>query len=338
MKKIKSYIAAALVGIAAFSFMGCKMIERTPESIKNTVLATVDGEKITRGDLDDSMAYVLSQLESQYGKDFENDADLKDQLLEYRKQQLENLVQTKILYKKAEEWGLVPTDEELQKEVDDRISMIKQSIGTEEQFLSYIQYYYGVADEEGFRKILADNVVVGKAVDKMNEEIAVTDEEIETYYNENKGEYSSGGSADVYNILLSKDKYTEEDAKEVRDKIVSGEVTYEDMAAKYNEDSTKDNGGSLGNISFDNSGLVTEVDKAIKTMSEGEISEPVESESYGWHILKVENVVPGTVKALDEVRDEIKETLTTNKQNELYDEKIEEFKKDMNVKTYEKRL
>ena len=52
MKKIKKIIATVAILTIAVSAMGCKMIEKTPEAIQKTVLATVGNEKITKGDLD----------------------------------------------------------------------------------------------------------------------------------------------------------------------------------------------------------------------------------------------------------------------------------------------
>ena len=56
MGKVKKLIALGLVAVASMSFVGCKMIEKTPEAIKNEVLAKVGDQKITRGDLDRAMS------------------------------------------------------------------------------------------------------------------------------------------------------------------------------------------------------------------------------------------------------------------------------------------
>lgn len=339
MKKIRSYVAAALVGIAAFSFVGCNMIEKTPEAIQKTVLAKIGDEKITKGDLDSVIQVTLDSLKEQYGDDFENNAEIKDQLLEFRKRNLTALVEEKVLMNKAKELDLIPTDEELNKEVDDRVTMIKGIAGTEEQFLALLQSNYGMKSEEEFRETLKKQVIIGKVVEKMTEGIEVTDEEIEAKYNENIASYQKQPGAEAFNILLSKDKYTEQDAIDVRNKIVNGEATFEEMAEKYNEDSTKTTGGSLGYVTFENSGMVAEFEAALKTLKEGEISQPVKSEKFGWHIIKVKNIKtePFTTP-LEEVKEEIKSTLLEEKQTKAYDEKLEEYKKEANVKLYESRL
>lgn len=339
MKKIRSYIAAALVGIAAFSFVGCNMIEKTPEAVQKIVLAKVGGEKITKGDLDSQIQVTLDGLKEQYGDDFENNAEIKDQLLDFRKKQLTALVEEKVLYNKAKELNLIPTDEELATEVEDRIKMVKELAGTEEQYLSIIKSYYGANNEEEFKEFIKTQAIVGKVVDKMVEEAVVSDEEIEAYYNENIATYQKQAGAEAFNILLSKDKYTEQDAINVRNKIVNGEATFAEMAEQYNEDNTKTTGGSLGYVSFENSGMVEEFATAMKSLKEGEISQPVKSEQFGWHIIKVEGIQnEAFTQPLDKVKEEIKANLLKEKQNKLYTEKLEEYKKEADVKLYESKL
>ena len=52
MRSIKRIVLAAVVATMAFSMAGCKLIQKTPEAIQNTVLAKVGSEKITLGDVD----------------------------------------------------------------------------------------------------------------------------------------------------------------------------------------------------------------------------------------------------------------------------------------------
>ena len=68
---IKKYMSVALAGIIAVSVAGCNIVERTPESIGKTVLAKVDGDKITKDDLDKEMKAVLEQYKSYYGDDLD---------------------------------------------------------------------------------------------------------------------------------------------------------------------------------------------------------------------------------------------------------------------------
>ncbi len=95
-------------------------------------------------------------------------------------------------------------------------------------------------------------------------------------------------------ILLQE---SEDDAKTVidrlnsiRDKIVSGEATFEEMAKQYSEDETsKELGGKLQWLTAD-SGLKSFITQA-KGMKPGEISRPFKSE-FGYHLLKLDDYRP----------------------------------------------
>ena len=86
MKKIKKIIATVAILTIAVSAMGCKMIEKTPEAIQKTVLATIGNEKITKGDFDKEMSRnMMHQLKQQYGDDYATNDKVKDQITKIKK-------------------------------------------------------------------------------------------------------------------------------------------------------------------------------------------------------------------------------------------------------------
>ena len=89
----------------------------------------------------------------------------------------------------------------------------------------------------------------------------------------------------------------EEDAKviigrlnDIREKIVSGEATFDEMAKQHSEDETsKELGGRLQWLTAD-SGLNSFIAPA-KGMKPGDISDPIKSE-FGYHLLKLDDYRP----------------------------------------------
>ena len=90
----------------------------------------------------------------------------------------------------------------------------------------------------------------------------------------------------------------------------------------------------------------------FKNLKEGEISAPVKSQ-FGYHIIKVTGVTSegadvshilvaetgeSKVTPFDEVKDSIKSQVTQEKTNAAYNSKLEEWKKGIQIKTYEDRL
>lgn len=312
------------------------MVERTPESKKKVVLAKVDGEKITRGDLDEEMKALLESLKEKYGENFEENSELIDGLKAQREDELELIILRKVLMKYGEENNLMPTDEEVKTQVDEQIKTLKELAGTEESYVSELKSYYGMTPEE-FEEYAKEMVIVNSINTKIREEISadieVTDEEISKYYEENKSTYTTKAGADAYNVLLD----SEAKAKEVR-ALIKNLDDFKKQADTYNTDSTKGKGGSLGRLTYESSGLVESVAEGFKNLNNGEVSQPIKSD-YGWHLITVENVQKeDVVKPLDEVKDEIKKTITSTKAAEPYNKKIEEIKEKYNVKVYNDRF
>ena len=171
----------------------------------------------------------------------------------------------------------------------------------------------------------------------MIKDVTVSDEEIEQYYNDNIDKYTVKAGANAKHILFE----TEEEAQDAKNKIDSGETTFEDLYSQYeaNKSSgTKPLSEDLGYVENEQEGYDTDFLAGFKTLKEGEVSAPVKS-SFGYHIIKVEGVqTEDKVTPLDDVKDSIKSTLLSEKQEEVYNSTLEEWKKDLNVKLYEDRL
>ena len=337
MNKIKKYVTMAVAGIMMFSLVGCNMIERTPEAKRKVVLAKVGDEKITRGDLDDSMKSKLEYLKTQYGEDFENNEDIKEDLKADREEELDFMVLRALLVQYGKDNNLLMTDEEAQKKLDEQIEALIKVAGSKEAYEKEITSYYGMTVEE-YEAFLKEIVIASDINDKLrgevSKDITVSDEEISEYYEKNKAsKYTTKAGADTYNILLD----SEEKAKEVRAQIKNLD-DFKKQADTYNTDSTKGKGGYLGWVEYENSGMVEEFDAAFKKLKNGEISQPVKSK-FGWHLITVANVQgEEKVKTLEEVKKEVSEAIKSEKVTEAYNKKIEELKKEYNVKTYTDRF
>lgn len=325
MVKIKRLIAAGALSIFAFSAVGCEMIQKTPEAIKNTVLAKVGDIKITRGDVDELADPYLQQ----YGSDYDTNADIADQVKQLRVQAINLLVEQKLMYKKAEELGILPTEEEVNAETEKYIESQKESLGGEDAFNTALQNA-GMTLEEYTEKLsenIEGNLINTKVTDEIFKDITISDDDIKAYYDEHLDSFKS---ATVSHILIK----DEEKAKEIREKAVNGE-DFATLAKENSEDTgTKDKGGSLGTVAYNTTSYVQEFTDAFKKLNEGEISDLVKS-TYGYHIIKVTDIKQ---KTLDESKDSIKSTLENEKKNEIYTSSIEQWKKDYKVKTYENRL
>ena len=337
MRKIKNIVVAATITVMAFSITGCKMIEKTPEAIQKTVLAKVGNEKITMANVNSELQADIDYLIETYGEDYENTIDdtLKEQLKTARTQVLEQLVNDKVLITKGTELGYIPSDEELATDIEDEKAKFTEAYGGEEGLKEALEYY-GMTDEK-FNSFIENLVKTDKVKEAMVKDVTVSDEEVEKYYNDNIDKYTVKAGANAKHILFE----TEEEAQDAKNKIDSGETTFEDLYSQYeaNKSSgTKPLSENLGYVENEQAGYDTDFLAGFKTLKEGEVSAPVKS-SFGYHIIRVEGVqAEEKVTPLDEVKDNIKSTLLSEKQNEVYNSTLEQWKKDLNVKLYKDRL
>ncbi|MEE0933640.1 MAG: SurA N-terminal domain-containing protein, partial [Clostridium sp.] len=282
MRKIKNIVIAAAITAMAFSITGCKMIEKTPEAIQKTVLAKVGGDKITMADVNSELQADIDYLTETYGEDYENNIDdsLKEQLKKARKQVLEQLVNDEVLITKGTELGYIPSDEELSTAIEEEKAKFTEAYGGEEGLKEALEYY-GMSDEK-FDSFIENLVKTDKVKEAMIKDVTVSDEEIEQYYNDNIDKYTVKAGANAKHILFE----TEEEAQDAKNKIDSGETTFEDLYSQYeaNKSSgTKPLSEDLGYVENEQEGYDTDFLAGFKTLKEGEVSAPVKS-SFGYHI------------------------------------------------------
>lgn len=326
MIKIKKLLATVAIGLFTVSAIGCSMIAKTPEAIQNTVLAKVEDQTITKGDVDEIASYYLNQ----YGEDYDTNEELAETVKSIRLQSIDMLVEEKVLELKATELNLLPTDEEVKAEVDTYLENQKVSLGGEEKFTAALTE--ANLTLEGYTETLTKSIrmqlISNKVIEDMFKDIKTEDSAIETYYNENTDMFIT---ADVSHILVADEAL----AKELKAKIDAGEDFAELAKTNSTDAASAVEGGSLGNVSFGNSGFVQEfVDGMISLKEKGGITDPVKSQ-HGYHIIKVENVKTST---LDESKDTIKTTLENEEKNTIYNDNIDKWEKEYKVKKYENRL
>ena len=75
---------------------------------------------------------------------------------------------------------------------------------------------------------------------------------------------------------------TEQEAKDLREKIVNGKEEFADVAKEFSLCPSKSNGGDLGY--FTKGQMVKPFEDAAFAMNIGEISQPVQTQ-FGWHLI-----------------------------------------------------
>jgi peptidyl-prolyl cis-trans isomerase C len=131
---------------------------------------------------------------------------------------------------------------------------------------------------------------------------SVTEKAINDEYNVIKQEFSNVDEYKVKHILVK----TEAEAKEIEKKLAKGE-DFAKLAKEFSLDSTKDSGGELGY--FSNGQMTEPFELATAKLKIGEISSPVETD-FGYHIIKLEDKRKAKAPSLDDLRNQITDSLT----------------------------
>ncbi|APF23555.1 peptidylprolyl isomerase [Clostridium butyricum] len=343
MKRIKKLIAAVSIFTLSISVMGCKMIEKTPEAIQKTVYATVGDEKITKADMDEEMKATIDQLKQQYGDDYANNEKIKDQLKQMKVQYLNAMVNEKLMLKNAESVGVTPTDDELNEYADKQIEQLKQAYPDDAQLQQVLEA--NGFTEDSYKDYAKKQYKLQKVQEAITADVEVTDDDAKAYYDENKdSQYTVGAGANAAHILIAEkgsDGNIDFDASlakanEVKAKLDAG-ADFAQLASEYGTDGTKDKGGDLGFVAYNQANYDQDFLAGFKQLSEGQISDPIKSQ-FGYHIIKATGIKDEVVTPFDDVKEQIKSQLLQQQQSKAFNDKISEWKDAAKVKTYEDKL
>ena len=158
---------------------------------------------------------------------------------------------------------------------------------------------------------------------------AVTDADIEAAYKARRSQFEQPARTKVSHVLIKVPAVggsAAEDQAKARAETtlarIRGGADFAQVARETSEDpSTASRGGDLGLIAAGE--LVPEVDKAIQSLKPGELGGPVRS-PFGYHILKVFEVVPGSRKELKEVAPTLRATLAAEGQLKAHRDRAQE--------------
>ncbi|NQU95422.1 MAG: peptidylprolyl isomerase [Candidatus Omnitrophica bacterium] len=167
---------------------------------------------------------------------------------------------------------------------------------------------------EATKKILIARLLKEEVGDK----VTVTEEEVETYYGENREQFTAPELLRASHILVK----TEKEAKGILAELANGR-NFEDLAKARSIDSSAKNGGDIG--SFTRQQLVPEFEEASFSLQVGEISGIVKTK-FGYHIIKLTERKEPRVKELAEVHAAIEQSFKRHKGKQRFTEFVKDLK------------
>ncbi|MBF0224476.1 MAG: SurA N-terminal domain-containing protein [Desulfobacterales bacterium] len=162
--------------------------------------------------------------------------------------------------------------------------------------------------------------------EKYKSKVQINDDEIKEYFEIHKDNFEKPKTIEARHILIRvAEDAPNSDVEKAHTKIIDilkmakeEKQDFAELAKKYSEGPSKDNGGSIGE--FKKEDMVPSFSDAAFALNAGEISEPVRT-PFGWHIIKVEKVNEESIKTIEDSKQDIEKILKTEMSKNLaYDE------------------
>ena len=289
-RKSKSVIWLTAVALGALLIAACSSTSESPD---NTVAATVNGKKI-----------MLSEVERvihQQAQGNESKMSAHD-LAQARLTVLEKLIQREVLFQRAEQEKLLPSEEE----ITTAINQQKQQSGvTDEEFARQLKQQN--MSNEAVREEAKKDLAVNRLQDKYAGKITISDREVEDYYNSNKAQFVNSRGVGLGMIMVdpadnaqqgisNDDAKNDGDAKTKIDNIDAQLKSGADFAtvarARSEDPNSIPKGGDIGFASEEDlkaNGFPADlVSRFFGAMQVGDRTDPIRFPSGKWYIFKLQ--------------------------------------------------
>jgi peptidyl-prolyl cis-trans isomerase SurA len=333
---------AGIIIVSAFLLIGLWGCNR--DSVGGDVMASVNGRKIYKSEVDKYYANQTAGSDQQ---------PTGEQAQSLRLSILNELIQTEILMRRAEKLGLLATDEE----VDRKLNEIKSPY-TEEQFNKRLEERKISLDD--FKRDLRRSLTQDKVFNKeITSHINITDQDVAAYYNEHKTEFNLiepqyhlakimvTGVVGPQTRNMQNKAQNDADARKkiqmVETKLDSGD-DFGTLAMNYSEDpETANNGGDFGMVPESAlKGVDPATRDAVMKLKPGQytpiipVINPANHQTYAYMIVKLIAKEPAGQRELSDprVQQAIRQQLRDRREQLLKAAYYESLRDDAKVTNY----
>ncbi len=303
-------------------WFGAPLVASADDS--STLIAKVGSVPITSFDLKREIDKIMPFLVSFHGKVSAEKAE------EIKQKALDNLIEQSYKVCYAKDNQLTVTAEKVTEVIETARKKMKPEVFERAVAAETMEELRASVE----RKLLADAAEVKAVV----ENIAVSDQQVKDYFQQNKKSFFRPRQFRASHILIKVDPALSKDNKlKLKEKAESllalakaGEDFY-DLAYFNSDDRTKFVGGDLG--LFHEGQTVPEFESALQKLQVGEVSELVKT-LYGYHIIKLTERNEPRQLEFAEVEARIRSKLEEKQQKQLYEAWLAPLKKNYPVENY----
>lgn len=277
----------------------------------NEVAARVNGEEISRAELDEQVDILRAQSPQMFeGEEGEV------RILDFKRRLLESMIDNILVRQAAEERGITVSDEE----IDLQIEELKVGFPGEEEFNVALADANLTIDD--LRDQLREQLITQRLMEELVGDDEVTDSEIEDYYEANQAQFAEQAATRSSHILFDIDD--RDTAEEVLEEIRGG-GDFAELAREHSIDpGSASQGGDLG-WSDPARPFVPEFTEAMEDLDVGEVSELVQTD-FGWHIIKIDERRDERQRPLSDVSDQISQMILQGRNADAYQSFLDEIR------------
>ncbi|PIV05358.1 MAG: hypothetical protein CO013_12060 [Syntrophobacterales bacterium CG_4_8_14_3_um_filter_58_8] len=294
--------------------------------VADRIVAVVNDEVITLSELNNAFEPYQERVTANV-----QGPDREKALGETKTTLLNRMIDNLLMEQESRKTGITVRNEEVTEAIDD---MQKQRKISPDEFRKAMQREGITLD--AYRNDIRDQLMRMKLIRRdIKSKVAVTDEEIGEYYRKHREDYEGKEAVRIRQILLLLPKEENPAAKEklradadaIHKRLLNGEP-FELLAAKFSQGPAAAEGGDIGYIE---KGMIhAEVEDAAFRLPLNQISGVIES-SVGFHIIQVVDRRGAGVKAIENVREEIREKIDREKMEKKFGEWLEELRKKSHI-------
>lgn len=308
MKGKTKFLLLALMALVVVIAAGCT----------SGVAAYINGDVVTSKELDQQVNDQKAKYEKQ-GVDFSGDMG-KNLLDSLRQDTLEQMITTKLMLQEARKMDKLTPEQ-----VQAKIAPLKEQFPTGDDFKKILSQMNMTGEDVAYIMNFQDQVI--------KDVPPVSDAEVKKFYDGNKGQFSQPEQLQVRHILFFVDngdkgypvKHSDAEAKKMAEDAIAQlkqGKDFAELAKEKSEDSgTKINGGLY---TFSKGEAVKEFYDAASALKPGEFTQQPVKTQYGYHVIKLEKIIPAKVYSLEEVKSQIADQLQAQAQQDKFSQFMQE--------------
>lgn len=247
--------------------------------VLDKIIAKVDNYIILESDL--QKAYLEASSQAQQGFEIPS-----------RCQVFESLLINKMMMAKSEIDSVIVSEAEVIIQTDQRFNMVLQQFGGDEETL--IEAYGKTGDQlkNEIQDAVKEQLVVQKMQGVITQDLQVSPNDVRKFYSSiPKDSLPFFSSEVVVGQIVKKPEISQSEKDkvfnklaEIKERILSGEADFAEMAKQYSEGPSGPLGGDLG--FYKRGELAPQYEATAFELKPGEISDPVET-VFGFHIIQL---------------------------------------------------